>query len=129
MKIKIETATKSNSSGYAVMKKAVFKFTIVESVLKTHYKELAKMAFLFNSKDYNSGYILPENKDDFLALVEKIEKSNSVLAEKSHEKAKAKKATKKTGQSFEDFCDDNLNQSLGLMSQEQKAEAYKAFKN
>lgn len=96
MKISYKKVDSSNSTPYAVKKKAVYKFKIESSILKTHYKELARMAFLFNSEERNTGYILSPNKDNFLALVEKAEKVNEKVASNSHaksvEKAKSRRA-------------------------------------
>ena len=111
MKISYKKADSSNSTPYAVMKKAVYKFKIESSILKTHYKELARMAFLFNSnrEERNSGYILPQDVDKFLALVEKAEKVSSEVASKSH----AKTAEKAKARDSKVSCDHGDLGSLG----------------
>lgn len=104
MKITFGAVVKNPTNAYAIAKKAVFQFTIKESITKEHYKQLARLAFLFKN---NSGYILPSNKADFLALVDAIEASDSALCKASHEKTLAKKiSSSKNKGSLEDFIED-----------------------
>jgi hypothetical protein len=73
-----------------VSAKCVYKFQIVSDVLKKHYKELARMSMLFNSKERNAGFIRKENEQAFLKLVEEIENSNDKRCASSHKKAAEK---------------------------------------
>lgn len=108
MKIKYSSVVKNGINAYAIAKKAVFQFSIAESITKEHYKKLTSISFLFKN---NSGYILPTNKDAFLSLVSQIEASDPELCKKSHEKTLAKKlakvsSNKETLEDYvEDYCD------------------------
>jgi hypothetical protein len=93
MKISYEKI--QNENRY-VTQKCVYKFKIVSSVLKKHYKELARMAMLFNSQERNAGYIKKEDEQAFLKLVGEIENSNDKRCVTSHEKAVAKVKTRKS---------------------------------
>ncbi len=128
MKIRYASATKDNSNPYAMMRKAKYIFSIEESILKTHYKQLARMSFLFSKETRNEGYILSENVENFLALIEKIEKSSDKRCATSHKKSLEKK--KKSYQksiSFEDYCEDQFDLSVDLMSDSEKNEYYESY--
>lgn len=94
--------------------KIAYKFVIKKSILKTHFKEL--MALLrFGVKNYDGkekiGFISKDNANKFLILVEQIEKSSDVDAEKSHQKSKELYKTKKNGES--EICDHSDLASIG----------------
>lgn len=104
MKITFGAVVKNPINAYAMTKKAVFQFTIKESITKENYKQLARLAFLFKN---NSGYILPTNKAAFLSLIDAIEASDSAVCKASHEKTLAKKiASSKNKETIEDFIED-----------------------
>lgn len=86
-----------------VSQKCVYEFKIVSSVLKTHYKALARMSMLFNSRERNAGFIKKEDEPAFLKLVEEIENSNESRCATSHKKAVAKYKNKKTACEHEDL--------------------------
>jgi hypothetical protein len=100
MKIRYEKI--KNENPY-VTKKCVYKFKIVESILKSHYKSLARMSMLFNSIERNAGFIRKENEQEFLDLVAKIEKSNDKRCATSHKKAVEKRKTRKMKCEHEDL--------------------------
>ena len=67
------------------MKSQAIKYTLKDSILKTHFKVLMKISVTYNAKDRKGR--IEDKKDAFFALVEKIEKSNSKRCKTSHEKA------------------------------------------
>jgi hypothetical protein len=87
---------------------AVCKFTIEDSILKTHFKMLAKMSKCFSLnpqiKKYE-GYITEGDFSKFEELLLKINKVKAATAKKSHErsKANAKKRTAKINCEHEDL--------------------------
>lgn len=87
--MKINYSEIKNENPY-VTAKCIYRFKIEKSILKKHYKALARMSMLFNHTERNAGFIRKENKQKFLDLLEEIEKSNSKKAAASHEKAAAK---------------------------------------
>lgn len=128
--MKIEINEKLKDDKFAQYKKAVFKFTIKESILKQHFKDLMRISTHY-SKNEKTGYICTKEKENFLELVEKIEKSDSVKCKKSHQKSIQKKLEKNqkisNRMSFEDFCEEFLDQDIELMSEEHKNEAYQTY--
>ena len=92
--------TKFNGTGYAKQKKAVYEFKVTGSLLKTHFKALARISFLFKRESgVYQGFILPSEVDQFLKLCEKANKVDSDKAKKSHEKAKVNYKKKKEASS------------------------------
>ena len=95
-KMKINYTDKISYNPFLESKNVVYSFSIEKSVLKTHFKALAKMSMLFKI-DYRTGkyggYIEAKNKDAFIELVARIEKVNDKTARKSHEKTKQKSLT------------------------------------
>jgi len=83
--------------------KCVYEFKIVSDVLKKHYKALANMAMLFNSKERNAGFIKKEDEQNFLKLVNEIENSNDKRCANSHKKAAEKYKNKKVKCQHEDL--------------------------
>lgn len=100
MKIRYE---KINNENPYVTRKCVYKFKIENSILKSHYKTLARMAMLFNIRERNAGFIKKEDEYNFLTLVEKIEKSNDKRCSTSHKKAVEKRKTRKSYCEHEDL--------------------------
>jgi hypothetical protein len=91
----------------------VYKYKIVNSILKTHYKELMRMAKMINFDEYNTGVIAHKDKEKFEALVAKIEKSSDKRCETSHQKAiEAKKVSKSKKDQLESCKHEDLG-SLG----------------
>jgi rubrerythrin len=86
MKISVKEADLKVNFGNG---RAVLEFKLVDSILKTHFKELMRLARCYDSKE-KTGYITDKDERIFKALVEKIEKSNSKRAKASHEKMAAK---------------------------------------
>ncbi len=64
----------------------LYRFEIKKSILKTHFKLLMNLTRFYN-KSEKTGYVASENKELFLSLCEKIEKSSDSAAEKSHQKS------------------------------------------
>ena len=83
--MKIEYTTKFELQGFN-FRKPKYKFSIKSSILKTHFKELMKLSFLYDSKE-KSAYISEMNEEDFLILVGKIENSNDKRCATSHKKS------------------------------------------
>ena len=93
--MKVSYAKVQNENQY-VMLSVVFKFRIQESILKSHYKALARLSMLFNSSERNVGFIRKESEQEFLALIEKIEASNAKRCATSHAKtAVARRSSRK----------------------------------
>ncbi len=84
MKINYSEITNENPH---ITSKCIYKFKIESSILKKHYKALARIAMLFNSRERNAGFIKKENKEKFLKLIEEIENSNNKRCATSHKKA------------------------------------------
>lgn len=93
--MKIQYEKISNENPY-VTSKCVFKFKIVDSILKSHYKALARMSMLFNSSERNAGFIRINDEKAFLDLVAKIENSNDKRCATSHKKAVEKYKSRKS---------------------------------
>ena len=111
MKIKYYTPNLDNHPGKNYLeKKMVYEFEIAESILKTHYKSLARMAHFFK---YNHGFIDKKDEADFLALVEKIEKSSDKRAAASHKKAIESKKNRDNDRKVKERCDHADLGSLG----------------
>lgn len=93
--MKINYGKISNESSF-ISSKCNYEFKITSSILKKHYKELARMSMLFNVKEYNHGYIKKENDERFLILINEIKESDNKKCEASHKRAanKYKKALK-----------------------------------
>lgn len=100
--MKIEYKKISNENPY-VTQKCVYRFKIVGSVLKSHYKLLARMSMLFNSEERNAGFIKKEDEQKFLTLIDKIENSNNKRCETSHKKAVENYKNRKTVCNHEDL--------------------------
>jgi len=79
-----------------ISKKCIYEFKIVSSILKKHYKSLARISMLFNSKERNHGFIKKENEQAFLNLINEIENSNGKRCATSHKKAVEKYKNKKS---------------------------------
>ena len=94
--MKISYQEIKNENPY-VMSKCIFKFEIVSDILKKHYKELARMAMLFNSTKRNAGFIRKENAQTFLKLIAEIESSSDKKCATSHAKAKITAANRRAG--------------------------------
>lgn len=88
--MKIEITENLKNDKFAQYKKAVLKFFIKESILKTHFKELIKLSAHYSNSD-KTGYIKSDQKSDFIELLEKIEKSDSKKCAESHKKSIMKK--------------------------------------
>lgn len=82
----------------------LFEYKLVNSILKTHYKELMKISRLTGANGYNTGYITEKDKDKFIALVEKIENSDDKKCATSHQKSIEKKKKNRVVKSHEK-CD------------------------
>lgn len=102
-------------------------FTIQSAILKTHFKQLMNLSTKYESST-KKGFISIENEQEFKILCEKIEKSDDKKCEKSYEKSKEIYINKKANIGFEDYCEDYLDVNLGLMSDKEKTEAYKSYK-
>ena len=85
MKIKYEPAKHPLNQNYF---KIAYRYYLESSILKTHFKELMRLTTLRYDSKSKTGLINEENKDAFLALVEKIEASNDKRCQTSHEKSK-----------------------------------------
>lgn len=83
-----------------------YKFEIIDSILKTHFKELMKISTLYDSKE-KSGYISVDNQVKFDALLIKINKSNDKRCKTSHAKSIEMLKNRKS-----DFCE---HEDLGSM--------------
>lgn len=96
MKIKYSSLF-NDQTGILRRKRIVYKYTLVDSILKTHFKMLMRLSSVdgYHSKS-KTGYIAEPDKEAFLALVEKIEKSNSKRAKTSHQKSIERKKTAST---------------------------------
>jgi hypothetical protein len=125
MKIKYEKVITEN---IYIMNQCIFKFKIVSSILKKHYKELARMSMLFNNREQNTGFIEKRDEQQFLDLVAIIESSNDARCATSHKNAIEKAKNRKNTVSFEDYCEDYLDMSIYLMSDKEKEEAYSSYK-
>lgn len=92
-----------------------YEFKVVGSLTKTDFKALARMARLFKAeKGVYGGLIKAADEKAFLALVEKAEKANPKIAEKSHEAAKEKAAMRRTERRTEKDCEHEDLGSLGF---------------
>lgn len=80
----------------------------------------------FYDKTSKSGYITADKKSNFLVLLEKIENSDSAKCQKSHQKSIDRKVARNNSRkySFEDFCEDHLDQHVALMSEKEKNDAF-----
>jgi len=87
--MKIEYKKIQNENPY-ISSKCIYEFKIAKDVLKKHYKALARMAMLFNSKERNHGFIKKEDEASFLSIVSEIENSNDKKCSASHKKAAEK---------------------------------------
>ena len=70
----------------------VIKYTLVGSILKTHFKELMKMSDCSYHGGKKKGLIRQSNKRKFLDLVERINKISDERAAASHAKTAAESA-------------------------------------
>lgn len=95
-----------------VKRQCVYKFKIASSILKKHYKALARMSMLFNDKERNVGFIKNKNKEAFLKLIEEIEKSNDKRCATSHKKA-VENAKSKYSKASSSRCEHEDLGSLG----------------
>jgi DNA-directed RNA polymerase subunit M/transcription elongation factor TFIIS len=93
MKIKYNKI--QNENPY-ISQKCIYEFKIVSSILKKHYKSLARISMLFNSRERNHGFIKKEDEQSFLRLVQEIEDSNNKRCETSHKKAVEKYRKRKS---------------------------------
>lgn len=125
MKIRYEKVAHENAY---IVQKCVYRFEIIASITKTHYKALAKMSMLFNSTARNVGFVKKENAAEFLSLIEKIEKSNDKVAAASHKKSIETARNRRNAISFDDYCEDHLDMHVALMSEDEKNEAYKSYR-
>ncbi len=82
-KVTYTEVPKSDSNSYMLR----YKFKIEESILKEHYKELARMAVMFNAEEYNAGYIKKKDSSKFLNLLKAIAKSDDKKCSDSHQNA------------------------------------------
>jgi hypothetical protein len=128
MKIKIEKVINTTENRVLRQRDELVRFQLVDSVLKTHFKTLMKLSRLYDPAT-KIGYITKENEPEFHALAEKIEASNTEQCRKSHEKTRAKKAEKRNRITFEDYCEDWLDQHIALMGESEKTEAFKSFQH
>lgn len=98
MKIKYEKLQMSQSDHrYKRWSKAyVYQYKIVDSIMKSHYKELMMISKMNKWDGYNTGVIKFADKEKFETLVEKIEKSNDKRCATSHKKAIEKKIKRKS---------------------------------
>ena len=78
-----------------ITKECIFKFKIVNPILKSHYKELAFISMFFNRDERNAGFIKKKNEKAFLELIAKIEKSSDKRCVTSYKKAVEKHKGKK----------------------------------
>ena len=109
MKINYEKI--QNPNAFEKMRKLVLRFTIKQSILKPHFKLLARMSVLFkHDPDVGAyvGNISLENESDFYSLLKKIEDSDSKKSTASHQKSKIKLKQKQ-----EKFCEHSDLGSLG----------------
>lgn len=86
MKISVKESDLKINFGGA---RAVLEYTLTDSILKTHFKELMRLTTCYDGKK-KSGYITEKEEEGFRALVEKINKSDSKKAKYSHEKTRKK---------------------------------------
>lgn len=93
MKIQVEKIRNENPY---IIQKCSLKFKIVSSVLKKHYKALARMSMFFNSKETNVGFIKKGDEDKFYALIKEINNSNDKRCVSSHKKAVEKRRSRKS---------------------------------
>lgn len=97
MKIKYEKLSiEKNNPRYRRWTKAyIYQYKIVDSILKSHYKELMRISSCHGWDGYNTGVIKFEDREAFEKLVEKIEKSNDKRCATSHKKAIENKKNRK----------------------------------
>lgn len=95
MNIKVTHQKIQNENPWITVKCA-YKFKIVSSILKKHYKALANMSMLFNAEERNVGFVRKENEQAFLKLIEDIENSNDKRCETSHKKSLEKYKNQKS---------------------------------
>lgn len=88
-------------------------FTLTGSICKTHFKQLMRVSTAYDSKT-KSGTISKRNADEFLTLVDKIEKSNSAVAKKSHAKSVEKFQKRKKSCAKPKRCEHDDLGSLGF---------------
>lgn len=79
------------------------KFKLIDSVTKTHFKELMRLTFAYQAGD-RTGLVPTRNAEKFIELVEKIEKSNPARARASHAKT-AEKAKSKSRSINKNHCE------------------------
>jgi len=89
-----------------------YKFKINDSILKTHFKSLMKLSRMYDSKE-KTGYIVENNREDFLKLHLEIENSDASKAKKSHEKSVKSYQKKREESSYKSKCDHEDLGSLG----------------
>jgi len=115
-----------------VHRKTALKFTLTESVTKTHFKELMRLSHNYNSRE-KTGYINEDDKEKFLALTNKMKSSSLKRAKTSHkrslEKFQEMKQQSRSGEkyTFEDYVEDFMDQHVALMSDKDRSEAYKNY--
>jgi len=107
--MKLQTSSNITDS-YAKMKGAVLKVKIVGSIMKDHYKKLARMAFLFRN---NEGYILKADSAAFESLRLEIESSDSSKCEKSHAKCAAKKRSASSSRNSKELAEEHHWDTIG----------------
>lgn len=91
----------------------IYKYKIVNSIIKTHYKELMRLAKMINYDEYNTGLITHADKEKFETLVSKIENSNDKRCATSHQKAIEKKKSRKNERAKKESCRHEDLGSLG----------------
>ncbi len=91
IKITYEAAAAEHSQAYF---KIALKYTLIDSILKKHFKILMRLTTLRYDYKTKSGLINEENKAEFLVLAEEIDNSNSKRCKTSHKKSIEKKSKK-----------------------------------
>lgn len=114
------TYTKSKQKAFPVF------FEIKDSVLKDDFKALMRLSTGYD-RAKKSGYIKHNKVNEFKQLAEKINATDKAACKKSHEKAATQAKNRKPAISFEDFCEDYLNQHVSLMSDAERQDAYTQY--
>lgn len=125
MKIKVDTIT-GTTKNRVLNQTELVRFQLINPILKTHFKTLMGLSTLYD-RATKTGHIKKQVESDFYALVEKIEASNADRCKKSHEQAIAKKKEKPQELTFEDYCEEFLDQQVCLMSDHEKEAAMSSF--
>lgn len=109
---------------------SLYSFVIVDSLLKTHFKELARMAkrFEYNDSGY-TGWITKDKEQDFLNLCARANKVSKARAEKSHANcAQAKKNRAYQGDQVDEDMLEDIQDIIPSVRNKSKAEIISAAK-